>query len=316
MRYAKAVAIGLLISPLALPAQQATRPQQPSSGLNRYPRGEFAAISHVEGVAPTSLLTRVTVHNLSDSVQHFQYVDCPVAIRAFHSAYRRGMPVWKTERSGAPWAKFTRGYTCMFKLRLISKTLSPQDSFHLELSTPTYEILADTLPEGRYYFTAQLALNKDTIEVDAGSQLIRRTQQSVPDSRSVDGLAFTASVEHLESEAKEVSYKVSIQNLGKTTRHLRTNATSKCIRVIAYATQKRRDSYYLRSARDDGDGSVRMCPVIIASITIKPGESYLFGGQGVSPFGRRFFLFYIEIWDDDMDAREPLDIMLGSDLPA
>jgi hypothetical protein len=87
---------------------------------------------------------------------------CPVRLRAYRNATRSGRPVWLDR-----W--------CPENLPPI--VLAPGWSDSLQVRNSMRRILGDSLPEGRYFFTATLELATPQFqspELPAGSEVLTR----------------------------------------------------------------------------------------------------------------------------------------------
>lgn len=275
---------------------------------------KYRATTHIEGVAPASLKTQITLYNRGDQVAPIEYGDCPIMLRAFRSREKTGRPVWRSEGSGPPFQKNAE-LVCTMKLNI--GRIQPGDSLTIATSVPTYAILADSLPEGRYYFGAELGLNWRTIDLDAGSAIVPLKLEPVPSSRNIDGIRFSASLRRIRFEGSlldSLEFGVTVHNSSKTTRHLRSTGRSDCATIVGYATRKRRDSHFMRSARDDRDGIIPTCPVAVPTMTLTPGESRTVLGRSPAPEGQSYYMIFFDLQDDDNPGRrEPIWVDLSAD---
>jgi hypothetical protein len=106
----------------------------------------------VEGVAPSSLATRITAYNRGRRAVHLEFGDCPINLLAYHTSDRSGKPVWSSNRRGPPGRQSFGSYACTMGLNL--REVAALDSVPFVLNVLTYELLADSLPPGRYYINA------------------------------------------------------------------------------------------------------------------------------------------------------------------
>jgi len=275
---------------------------------------KYRTTTRIEGVAPASLKTQITLYNRGDRVAPIEYGDCPIRLRAFRSQAKRRIPVWRSEGSGPPFLKKTE-FFCTMSLHV--GRIQPGDSLTLATSVPTYEILADSIPEGRYYFGAELELNWRKIDLDAGSAIVPLKLQAVPSSRTIDGVRFSTSLRRMRfkgSLADSLEFAVTVHNSSKTTRHLRATRASNCASIVGYATRERRNSHYMRSARDDRAGIIITCPVAVPTMTLTPGESRTVLGRAPAPEGQSYYMIFFDLQDDDNPGRrEPIWVDLSAD---
>lgn len=276
---------------------------------------KYRATTHLESVAPASLKTQITLYNRGDQVVPVEYGDCPIMLRAFRSHDKAGTPVWRSEGSGPPFQKNVE-FACTMALNV--RRIHPGDSLTIATSVPTYEILADSLPEGRYYLTAELGLNWRTIDLDVGSAIVPLKLEPVPSSRTIDGVRFSTSLRRMRfngSVPDSLEFGVTVHNSSNTTtRHLRSTGRSDCATIVGYSTRKRRDSHYMRSARDDREGIIPTCPVAVPTMTLAPGESRTVLGRTPAPEGQSYYMIFFDLQDDDNPSRrEPIWVDLSAD---
>ncbi len=150
---------------------------QRSAGAIELPAGDASLDFGVEGLsyhaetqltdtAPRQLRTEVTVTNTSNRRVRIEYGHCALSIRAYRTPERSGKPAWDERRLGRPCPLYLAGNT----LRP-GESISPSQ---FRSSIPVPEILGDSLPEGRYYFSANLELNGQMAAIPAGEGELRR----------------------------------------------------------------------------------------------------------------------------------------------
>lgn len=123
----------------------------------------------VEGVAyrvetavlesfPVQLRPAITVRNEGDAERTVRFPDgCIALLRVYRDASRTGNPVWDQARTVG----------CAAAIQEF--TVAPGDSTIIRRSTiSAAEILGDSLPPGRYYFTVVLRPDWQTLELAAG----------------------------------------------------------------------------------------------------------------------------------------------------
>jgi len=88
---------------------------------------------------------------------------CVVLLRAYRSEDRSGQPAWDPMRG-----------SLFCTMILVEFTLSPGESREFQATASAPEILGDSLPAGRYFFTALLRPNGGTVEVPAGQADLQR----------------------------------------------------------------------------------------------------------------------------------------------
>ena len=106
---------------------------------------------------PVQLATTVKLTNTGNSPRQVTFPDgCVVLIRAYRTAERTGEPAWDQSRVVA----------CT--MALVEVALAPGESREFQARTDAGLILGDSLPDGRYYFSALLRPDGRALEVPAG----------------------------------------------------------------------------------------------------------------------------------------------------
>lgn len=170
--------------------------------LNCTPMAIGDAIATPDGVAyqaetrlledhePPALDLRVTATNVSGRSVRLEYGQCSLSLRVHDNAQRSGAPVAQGGGSG-------------YCLRYLAyKDLEPGDSLspgEFQLSVPVADILGDALPEGRYYFTAVLKVNGESVEIPAGEADLARDQGEP----SLDNVDITCDPQRPSSQETE-----------------------------------------------------------------------------------------------------------------
>lgn len=245
---------------------------------------EFGADVTTVGFAPTSIRGELTVTNATSDPIALDWGACAVALHAYSDRSRTGVPDWRSEHRADP-----RGFTYGCVLIGYEAVLAPGDSLPtFVLEVPVYEMLADSLPDGRYYFAARLSTNGvRSAKIPAGDAFISGTVQPVPQSRDVDGVRFTGLLEPAGA-AGEYRYTLSAENRTSDPVPVRGDRSVRCpVRLSAYRSPGRRDTWYMRS---DADWAYRDgCLAHVPETTLDPGESASFSGTfsapGFSPRG-------------------------------
>jgi hypothetical protein len=119
---------------------------------------EYSAETLVMESFPVQLQTIVTARNTSDddAVLHFPY-PCVVAVHAYADSTRTGAPAWSQER-------FMGCIAVIF-----DDTIAAGDTAqYMAPRTDGYELLGDSLPDGRYWLMASLNPSGQRVELPAG----------------------------------------------------------------------------------------------------------------------------------------------------
>jgi hypothetical protein len=113
---------------------------------------------------PARLQAQVRLTNTSDEPVEIRFPDgCVVLLRAYRSEDRSGQPAWDPMRG-----------SLFCTMILVEFTLSPGESREFQATASAPEILGDSLPAGRYFFTALLRPNGRAVEVPAGQADLQR----------------------------------------------------------------------------------------------------------------------------------------------
>jgi hypothetical protein len=104
-----------------------------------------------------SLVAHANAVNAGSEPVALRYGDCALLLRAWRSPDPRGEPAWRSERRGP----FRTGLRDVCGSLTRYDTLAPGDSLPrpLGLRVPLLDVLGDSLPDGRYWFTGVLQLN-------------------------------------------------------------------------------------------------------------------------------------------------------------
>lgn len=140
----------------------------------------------------TLLYATASVTNAGTRAVYLEYGDCVLSLRAYRAPERTGTPVWRSE-ARATWDG-AHSYICLAYLAVT--TLAPgatANPLERELRIPVVEVLGDSLPDGRYYFSGTLRLNSmRTPEVLAGSAELAFPRPPLPPFRTVEGTRHRA----------------------------------------------------------------------------------------------------------------------------
>jgi hypothetical protein len=151
----------------------------------------YRTATTVEGTAPRMVVTRVVATNPTDRWIDFASGACFMHIRAFRDESRTGSPAWRSDSHPLPCAAVLYMYSVA-----PGATLGP-DGF--TRSTALADILGDSLPDGRYWFSTRLDFVRDApegglidqgIEIPAGSAELVRAPDPLPSERAIDGVRY------------------------------------------------------------------------------------------------------------------------------
>lgn len=123
----------------------------------------YTAETRIAETAPPTVYATARAENTSSSRQEVTFPDgCVVLLRAYRDAARTGAPAWDQQQ----------GVMCT--MQLVELSLAPGESREFLASARADQILGDSLPAGRYYFTAVLRPNGRVVEVPAGEAELGR----------------------------------------------------------------------------------------------------------------------------------------------
>jgi hypothetical protein len=131
----------------------------------------------------------VTIANNGQLKSHVEYGACALRLLAFTSSDRSGAPKWNSD-ARRPW-EGSFGYGCTSAL--LVRDLEPGGSLSFNFQSPLIEMMGDSLPDGRYYFSADLRFsNRPNLTVPAGSLDITLPRPPLPAERAADLMVYHA----------------------------------------------------------------------------------------------------------------------------
>lgn len=184
---------------------------QADSAVISYPSDALApkATTTIAGSDTVQTLRAdVTLTNLGELPAYLEFGACAVRLFAYATPDRSGAPLWDSNLR-RPWVG-TYGTGCI--LVLITKTIQPGDSIAFGLGPiPLIEMLADSLSDGRYYFSADVGFsNRAAIHgIPAGSAELAMPRASLPSTRIADLLTDRASPVSVAGTPAVVTEQVS-----------------------------------------------------------------------------------------------------------
>jgi hypothetical protein len=218
----------------------------------------------------------ITIVNRGARTVQFELGACALDLHAYRSATRTGPPVFRSEHRQPPGPHAV--YAC--PLILYDLQLAPGESISpSSLRIPLYEILGDSLPEGRYFFTAELELTDDRVRpigqeivrLDAGEAVLEREHLRLPAERVLRGIRYQIPPAPLTDEGDSLRIRMVVQNVSD--RLLGINASRTCPFLIwAYRRRSERDRAPLR---EPAWVNPQVCSREEAT-TFEPGESRIF----------------------------------------
>jgi hypothetical protein len=229
------------------------------------PAGELDLSNGLEGFAyrastrlvGTTLHTTTSITNTTSRPVYLEYGDCALSVRAYRTPDRTGEPAWRSEFR-ASWAGGSQ-YVCLSYGA--TATVAPGATFQpreFQLTVPLIEILGDSLPDGRYYFSASLRLNfARTPEFPAGGANLSLPRQPLPASRMADAVMYRAATSVMDSAGPPTIRTVVTATLrdegreiGRTSAALQRFSRACPVVLYAYRDRARRDAAPLSGAAD------------------------------------------------------------------
>ena len=127
------------------------------SSLHGLPGLEFTAETLVMESFPVQLRTIVTARNKTGEAVTISHGDpCIVMLRVYDNEARSGEPVWDQERVNFCVAM------------VFDDEIAAFDTAVYQTGADGYDILGDSLPDGRYWLSAHVTLSQGNTEVPAG----------------------------------------------------------------------------------------------------------------------------------------------------
>ena len=282
LRFASTLVIAAFAAACSDAATEPASPFQPSTveqnttGSNASAAGfAFFVDTKLADAPATNPLLRPTItttaklRNVRSEPALVHYGACNVSLAAYRTADRSGTPVW---RSGAsrPW-EGTSSYGCI--LPLYERRLQPNEELSLgAYSTPEIEVIGDSLPNGRYHFTATVMVSvaPNGISLPAGDFDLTLERPPLPDSVTHDYIAYRGAT-NVNGATVRASVTGTLTHAGGVV----VEYPRECeIELVAYRAKDRRDAAP-RSGAPDWRGT-RACAPGWRQTILNRGQSVLF----------------------------------------
>ena len=283
LRFASTLVIAAFAAACADSATEPASPFQPAaieqnpSGSNANAAGFafFVDTKLTDAPAATNPLLRPTItttaklRNVRSEPAVVQFGACNVSLAAYRTADRTGTPVWRSAAS-QPW-EGTYGYGCI--LPLYEKRLQPGEEVSLgAYSTRVIEVIGDSLPNGRYYFTATVGVSvaPNGISLPAGDFDLTLERPPLPDSVTHDLITYESAT-NVNAGTVRASVSATLTHAGGSV----VEYPRECeIELVAYRAKDRRDAAP-RSGAPDWRAS-RSCAAGWRQTILNRGQSVLF----------------------------------------
>lgn len=240
----------------------------------------LSARSSVTGRGSRELRGRVVVVNPGSRSIGISYGGCTPGLNLYRDSLRKGSPVWRSDQRHPyvdPPGRLS-GYACTLVLH--GHVIPPRDSMVFSVSYPLREVIADSLPAGRYHVVALLGLGTGSsakgYSLDAGAVYLAPAADTLPTARSKNGLTYVARVRVVRGVGREsdtVRTLVLVKNVSDARRELDIAADCPVL-VDGYHAPLRLD---LRELRTAFSGSRKCTGVPLYRFALEPGESWVFG---------------------------------------
>ena len=258
----------------------------------------YRASTEVSGSTPPTLRTTVHLSVAGARNVKAEQGGCAVSLRAYRTPRRTGAPVWDSRR---------RDHVC--GLTLIEYVIGrgmPRDRLLYEVPVP--EMMGDSLPDGRYYFTARVrwpaapplegqpATRESAVDIPAGDAELTSRIPPLPAEGAAGSFAIRARTRPVAGRPGMFLTTVTVTNRTAGAAYLGTELRSICAPFVAYRSRRDRDdvSGYpsLRATWEP-----RACVIPIPDQWLAPRQSRTFGGRFTArailgdtlPPGRYFF---------------------------
>jgi hypothetical protein len=229
------------------------------------------------------VITRAVIRNDGPLAAALEYGVCNVTLLAHRTADRSGPPAWRSDRA-RPW-EGTYGRGC--PQPLIMAQLAPGDSVFREFEERTrlVELLGDSLPDGRYWFTAQVRLIAPRLvrDVEAGALDLSLARPPMPTERTYEFMTYRAAGAPRAGGAR-VTVTATLTHAGGS---LVTYPRDCVVRVLAFRDRARRDAAP-RSGAADWRQPLDGCAGGTTQLTLSGGESRTFTADAALPPGRYY----------------------------
>ena len=248
------------------------------------------------------VVARGRITNAGTQTIRLEFGACALQLLAYRNPDRTGTPVWNSDRRKV----WNQGFSWACPLYLAVRDLAPGATLEpgeFSLAVPLIEVLGDSLPDGRYWFSAQIRTNLSAAaRVDAGVADLALARSPLPNRRISEVLTFLSDPVTVSGSPQQVTARGRIR-LDYASGALVTYPGTCALRLHAYADRARRDAAP-RSGPADWIQQPS-CFAAMESIVLSRGQEKLFQTTVAArdilgnsrPAGRYFFA--VEILAED-----------------
>lgn len=187
------------------------------------------------------VVARGRITNAGTQTIRLEFGACSLQLLAYRNPNRSGTPVWNSDQR-----KFWNqglGWACLLyrAVRDLARgaTLEPAE---FSLAVPLIEVLGDSLPDGRYWFSAQIRTNLSAAaRVDAGAADLVLARPPLSTRRISESLTFLSDAVTVSGSPQQVTARGRIR-LDYAGSALITYPGACALRLHAYADRARRDA--------------------------------------------------------------------------
>jgi hypothetical protein len=235
-------------------------------------RLDYRAESGTRGAARDTLAARMTLTNRGALPAYLEFGACALRLLAWRTADRSGPPAWDSDRR-QPWAG-TYGWGC--PMYLATRTVAPGADFspgEFSLAVPLIEMLGDSLPDGRYWFSGQVRVNwAPSPTVDAGALDLALPRGAMPAERAYRYVTYRTTGVTLSGGTVRAAATATLTNAGSA---LVIFPRDCVVRLVAYRDRARRDAAP-RSGAPDWEQSLAGCSDATQEFVLGNGQSRTF----------------------------------------
>jgi hypothetical protein len=157
---------------------------------------------------------------------------------------------------------------------------------------PLLEFLGDSLPDGRYHFTASMAWfqppspekgnsREDTVHLPAGDAELARPRGPLPSRQTVGPWTVSAGTRVISTEPHRLLFTLALTNTGREPALFPGSTSPPCAALEVYRTLIKQEDPYRDGRKLEGARvwSPRGCVLRLEPVRLRPGESHTYGAR-------------------------------------